>query len=367
MVKLPLGSCVLDPFCGGGTTLMQAKLSGFQSVGLDISPVSVFLSNTRVRRYDAGRLRLYLRKISGVGEDHGNIPDVAILHEAFSTATLRSIFALRDAIEALKCKEKDLLMLGLLRTVDVTSRCKKSGGFLRISDNRRVTPRGFRNEFVRLCERIVGESQHIPYSDAQAVAFLGDARKFPRAVAQRKYDAIFTSPPYLNRHDYTRIYALELLVGFTDTNKDLKSLRYHTLRSHVEAKQRYRTDGYEVHPLLTRKIRTLEKREMNNSKIIPTIEGYFEDIWLTLKEMYRVLKPGGAIGLVISNVRFAGIDIPVDIILAEMGGQVGLRVRSINILRYRGNSSQQMGRYKRQPSRESLIVWSRGKARKWLM
>jgi DNA modification methylase len=190
-------------------------------------------------------------------------------------------------------------------------------------------------------------------------AVVGDARDYPHEVKDRKYDAILTSPPYPNRHDYTRIYELELLVGFIKDNKSLKNLRYETLRSHVEAKEKYKADGYIRPMLLEKKIKELNKREMNNSKVISTIEGYFEDMYLSLKEMNNVLKPGGHIGLVISNVRFAGVMIPVDELLAQIGEQVGLKAKGIYVLRYRGNSSQQMGRHKKEPARESLIVWKK--------
>jgi hypothetical protein len=75
--------------------------------------------------------------------------------------------------------------------------------------------------------------------------------------------------------------------------------------------------------------------------------------------MKSVLKPNKHLGLVISNVRFAGVMIPVDEILCRVGEQLGLRIKNIIALRYRGNSSQQMLQYKRMPNRESLIVFRR--------
>jgi hypothetical protein len=72
-----------------------------------------------------------------------------------------------------------------------------------------------------------------------------------------------------------------------------------------------------------------------------------------------VLKAGKYIGLVVSNVRFAGVMIPVNEILSEAGEQVGLKPKAIWIARYRGNSSQQMKEYKRNPSRESIAVWKK--------
>lgn len=42
------GDCVLDPFCGSGTTLVSAKLTGRQYIGIDVSKEAVELSNRRL-------------------------------------------------------------------------------------------------------------------------------------------------------------------------------------------------------------------------------------------------------------------------------------------------------------------------------
>ena len=45
---LSSGSCVLDPFCGTGTTLVECKRLGIDSVGLEVNPMPWFASNTKV-------------------------------------------------------------------------------------------------------------------------------------------------------------------------------------------------------------------------------------------------------------------------------------------------------------------------------
>jgi len=359
MFGLSKGDTIFDPFCGGGTTLIRGKVEGYHAVGLDISPFSVFLTNVLTRTYDLNKLRRSLERISHKVNPNVEIPDVAILQKSFSDPALKYIYSLRDSINSLNSPEKDFFLFSLLSILNEASKAKKSGGFLRITNQRKVASRIIRTMFIEASEKFINDLKFLNYSNATTRAILGDARKYPAEVKGRKYNAILTSPPYPNRHDYTRIYELELLVGFINTNRSLKFLRYDTLRSHVEAKRKYVANGYIKPPLLEEKISELSKRELNNAKIISTVDGYFEDMYLSLKEMSDVIKVSGYIGLVVSNVRFAGVMIPVDELLGEIGEQVGLRIEGIYVLRYRGNSSQQMLRHKRQPVRESLVIWQK--------
>lgn len=359
MFGLSKGSMIFDPFCGGGTTLIKAKMDGYNAIGLDISPFSVFLTNVLTRTYDPNKLRKTLGKISHEVNPKVEIPDVSILGKSFSAITLKYIFSLRNSINLIGSPERDFFLFSLLSILNDVSKTKKSGGFLRMSNQHKVPISTVKSMFIKTSENLIADLNSFNYSNAYTRAISGDARNYPTKVRRRKYDAIFTSPPYPNRHDYTRIYELELLVGFIDDNKSLKLLRYDTLRSHVEAKKKYETDGY-IRPLkLEIIIEELSNREMNNSKIISTLDGYFEDMFLCLKEMSSVIRNGKYIGLVVSNVRYAGVMIPVDELLFEIGEQVNLRPERIYILRYRGNSSQQMLKYRKEPARESLIVWKK--------
>jgi len=359
MFGLSKGNTVFDPFCGGGTTLVKAKLDGYNAVGLDISPFSVFLANALTTTYNSNRLRTASKRIPHEVYQNAKIPDVPILKKSFSSHTLKYIYSLRNSIDSLKSPERTFFLFSLLSILNSVSKAKKSGGFLRITDQRKVPVSSVKKMFLETSEKFMSELELFNYSDVSTTAILGDARNYPDEVMDKKYDAILTSPPYPNRHDYTRIYELELLVGFIENNQSLKLLRYNTLRSHVEAKKKYEVDSYIIPSLLKKKINELKNRELNNAKIISMLCGYFEDMYLCLKEMLRVLKIGKYIGLVVSNVRFAGVMIPVDELLSKIGEQVGLKPQGIYVLRYRGNSSQQMLKYKREPTRESLVVWQK--------
>lgn len=359
MFELKEGDSVLDPFLGGSTTLIKAKLDGYNAVGLDISPFSVFLSNVLTTKYDPASLRRSYKRISHEIDQDVEIPDVALLNKAFSENTLKYIYSLRKSINSLRSPNKDFFLFSLLCILNDASKAKKSGGFLRITEQRKSSVKSVKKLFTEASDKMITDMASVEYSDTSIKAVLGDARKYPQNIRRKKYDAILTSPPYPNRHDYTRIYELELLVGFIGDNKSLKSLRYDTLRSHVEAKERYKSKDYVVPQVLEDKMSELKEQKLNNKQILSTLYGYFEDMFLSLKEMMSVLKDEGRIGLVVSNVRYAGIMIPVDELLGEIGEQVGLKLQHIYVLRYRGNSSQQMLKHQREPVRESLIVWQK--------
>ena len=55
------GGCVLDPFAGSGTTLVQALESGYEAVGVDVAAFNCLLMSVKTRRYDASALERDLR------------------------------------------------------------------------------------------------------------------------------------------------------------------------------------------------------------------------------------------------------------------------------------------------------------------
>jgi hypothetical protein len=190
-------------------------------------------------------------------------------------------------------------------------------------------------------------------------------------LSDATYDAIITSPPYCNRYDYTRTYALELaLLGIDD--QGLIKLRQEMLSSTVEnrAKDLLRinphwtralgvADGQELLQAILKYLEDQKKRgALNNNGIPRMVRGYFYEMACVIAECLRIIKLGALMFMVNDNVRYAGASISVDMILSDMAEKLGFSVEHILVLpNGKGNSSQQMEEHGREPLRKCVYVW----------
>jgi len=190
-------------------------------------------------------------------------------------------------------------------------------------------------------------------------------------MSKESFDAIITSPPYCNRYDYTRTYALELALLNID-EKSLVKLRQAMLSCTVENREK---DLLAINPLWTEAIAATDEQELlqsilrylskqkalgklNNNGIPRMVRGYFYEMACIIAESARVLRPNAPLIMVNDNVRYAGVSISVDLILSSIAEKLGFIVESIFVLQKdKGNSSQQMGEHGRESLRKCVYVW----------
>lgn len=197
-------------------------------------------------------------------------------------------------------------------------------------------------------------------------------------MERESVSGLITSPPYCNRYDYTRTYALEL--AMLNVGEDgIRRLRQAMLSCTVENKdkhdlaQKFGTETFDAalrafdsQTILSLILEYLDAcridRTINNPGIVRMVKNYFFEMALLIFASAKVLKPGAPFVMVNDNVRYQGAHVPVDLILSDIAKQAGFTVESIWVLpKGKGNSSQQMGRHGRQEIRKCVYVWRKDK------
>ena len=352
---------ILDPFCGAGTTPLAAKEKGIPATGYDLSPFAVFAAKVKLADYDPTGLaeawealqkRIDPAKWNGASRDYADL-----VKKALPGHLLGAFDSVAGQIARLKRSrsERDFFKMALLSTLPDFSRAVATGGWLSWKKRRRSVDR----IPSQLAEHVVAMLKDVAATPVRHVGEKwiirrADARKLPDD--DETYSAVITSPPYPNRHDYTRVFGVELMFGFLDWSST-RRLRHQSFESHPEARpRRPDSSGYKEPTGLTKTL-TKIKKMYPDPRIPEMLRGYFLDMYLTLRETFRVCQKGAHIAFVVGNAQYGGCPVKVDELTAQIGEQVGLTCEHIVAARYRGNSAQQMREHGRKPSRESIVVF----------
>ncbi|MFI5315425.1 MAG: hypothetical protein ACHQ6T_06980 [Myxococcota bacterium] len=201
---------VLDPFCGGGTVLVEARAAGRRAFGCDVSPVAVRVARARCASPDdalLSALRSRARALAArarAASARGELPDARILRAVeswYSEHVLRELESLRSGIA-----ESEPRLREILEAVFASILVKVSW---RVSDTkaareRHHRPAGttavlFHKRTRELARQMVELREAVPPGTPDAEIWLGDARELR---VRDPVDLVLTSPPYPSTYDY---------------------------------------------------------------------------------------------------------------------------------------------------------------------
>jgi DNA modification methylase len=220
-----------------------------------------------------------------------------------------------------------------------------------------------------------------PFNDSHQMLIRGSVLNVLPSLESQQYSGVITSPPYCNRYDYIRTYALELAyLGVGE--EGIRALRQSQLSCTVENRskltqieQTYKSIGQferfqatlhviQNNPVLQEINHALQLRwdreEINNKGILSMVEGYFVELSFVFAEIFRTCRSGAQVAFVNDNVRYGGEVIPVDLLSTNLAEELGFEPVKVYVLPQRkGNSSQQMKRFGREPLRKSITIWKK--------
>ena len=387
---------MLDPFSGAGTSALTAGSIGIPGTGIEIMPIGNLAARAiaaAANNIDPDSLaqasNAIAAAISQESYDYSFLfPHVPITERAFPENTEQDLAKAREFIAGVADPSLSIVLtLACVSVLEEVSYTRKDGQFLRWDpQSGRNVSRKLHKAFIPTLEdslrrRLSEIAADIPaikqrYGGAATEFIDGSSLIELRHLPTESFDAVVTSPPYANRYDYTRTYALEL--AYLGYNADrLKELRQALLSATVEnrSKRDALAREYGESARFANAVAMADCQEalqealgilkanaehLSNRNVISLVENYFTEMALIISELGRLVTPGGSVYMVNDNVRYHGEEIPVDLILSDFAEQSGFRCEAIWTLKQgKGNSSQQMGRYGRQEIRKCVYHWSK--------
>lgn len=336
---------ILDPFNGVGTTLLAAQSQKIPSVGLDINPVATFVSNVKTRRYSDEDIRNIEKTIFRFSSSPLTlstiVPQYLQKNKIFDVSTLEKMLKIKGFYEKIKDKVvRDFFKLAFLSIIERSSDRVKDGNGIKISrTKKRIDAHDlFLITLKKMCSDIISVRNKVDASVIQG-SILED--KVYKNLKKKKIVATIFSPPYANCFDYCEVYKMEIwLGGFVSSYEDFAIYRNLAIRSHVNSKFSHEITN------LNKDVKTAAELigtyNIWNKKIPIMLEGYFDDMYITLKRIYDLSSVGAKCIIVVANSSYKGVVVPTDLLLASIGEKIGFKFEKIVVARKIRSSSQQM-------------------------
>lgn len=369
-------SLLCDPFCGTGTTLVEAKILGIPSVGFDAHPFAALASRVKTNWHlNPKRLRELGKKIAIDAEKQ--MENVGLPVQSFSARIMEESlhepwrkFKLSPDEELVMplgfVSDRPLARLLILRDfIDESTKTarKEVGDFFRLAlghvvangaGNFAFGPEIYRTrekhdydvagQFAQRVSVMTDDLEAVHLITTPATVIHGDARcmdGLPDGIS-----AVITSPPYPNEKDYTRTTRVEsLLLGFTADRALLRNMKNTLLRSNTRNVFVADTDSEQVSEFKSIRLvcEAIESRRVELNKTSgfeklyhKVVAHYFGGMRRHLRALYPKLKRRAKLAYVVGDqLSFLMVPVATGRLLGEVAEAEGYRVLGLDLWRER--------------------------------
>lgn len=329
------GETICDIFCGSGTALIESRLLGRNSYGIDLNPLAILLA--KVKKTEINPIILtkayfgLIEKIRNFKESDLDVPNFMNLDFWFKEKVIIELAKIKKAIKEIPDENvRNFFMVAFSETVRLSSNTK-SGEFklVRIPKEKLAV---YNPNVLSIFNKKIGiningmtDFYNSVDKNTYTKVIYGDSSK-DNGIKKESIDCIVTSPPYGDSRttvaygQFSRLSAQwtdifeepnkasgvdnELLGGMP--TKDL----VHNLKSEY----------------LNQTISQVSERDRTRAR---DVLSFYIGLEECLKRAYYILKPNRHLCIVIGNRLVKQVRIPTDFIIAELGENIGFHCEDI--------------------------------------
>lgn len=386
------GNTIYDPFMGSGTTNLTAKTLGINSIGVEAHPFVYPITKAKLnwdieQKSITAFIELVQQKLVKKSNAlqtkklENEFPELIL--KCYENKTLYDLWALRELIGENLVNDgiKEfffVVVTAMLRNLSVAAT-----GWPYIAPSKVKSSsidKDVLSEFAILTNQMANDIQEIKlwskdrYKTSQHNLINGDSRNTLNHIQDKCVDHVFTSPPYLNNFDYADRTRLELYFWGQANSWGEISEKIRTVLMTSATTQINRSDvKYEIMdefskqcPKVTKfiqenveKLAIIRKTKGGKKSYDLMVAGYFNDMYLILKDVYRVMKPNTKALFVLGDSAPYGIHIPTDKLIGDIGIDIGFSDYEIEVLRARGDKWKANPQRHNIPLREGIVILSK--------
>ena len=345
---------ILDPFAGSGTTILESLLRKHRVVGIDVNPVAIYLARAKCTLLERPIDILNLWECVNARSKTVNLEADPIYLQAkrnidywYDRPVAERLLTLRQGI--LRYLETTgytsqswVLWVTLMATIYACSRGIQDGS----SFHTRKRPNNQQDPFhtfdrklkenvekMSQLETTFGQLNFHPHEgtlrqilQGEPTTYFnltqGNALNILQDIPEATINGVLTSPPYGDEHstvNYTR-YTKHAAYWLGVVPADVKKSSGETLSSR---KQSSLPSG------IPATLAVLEKIKQINETDYQKVIHFLSEFYLWLEQCQRIIIPGGICAIIIANRRVRQVEIPMDVVTAELASKVRLKQESV--------------------------------------
>jgi SOS regulatory protein LexA len=344
------GDTICDIFCGSGTALIESRLLGRNSYGIDLNPLAIFLAKGKTTPINPTLLSTeylkLIKRIERIKDAEGEKPKFKNIEFWFKPKVVAELAKIKKAIKAIENEDvKNFFLVAFSETARKVSNMK--GGEFKMV---RIKEDALKNHNPNVLEifkkraeaSMKGMAEYYKDVDkkTRTKAIYGDSSK-DNGIKSNSIDCIVTSPPYGDSRTTVAYGQFSRLssqwIDIFDDPDDAPGVDNKLLGG--KATQNL------SHSLSSGHLReTLKTIGAKDEKRAREVLSFYVDLSRCLEKAYELLKPKKYFCLVIGNRLVKQVRIPTDFIIAELAEKIGFTCEDILVRNIPG---------KRMPSKNS--------------